>query len=374
MRPAVAALGAVTSLGKDWPTTWQALLRGARSSVLFADFDTPRSLHVPDEVPVSAIPELERSLTSDGCGAAGRLVRSVLEQITLPGLGVIRLYGASNHSETDILLCLSQNEAAPSSLWRALLIDAMPDSLSWNLGTWVYSACTSSSHALAAALLDFADGESQDAIVVSADALSSIAVAGFWRAQATTHKTCTPFQEQRDGILIGEGAAGLRLRPPSRTSDGQIHLLGIGMSCDAGHPTDPDPTGTWLEQAIYDAINWAGFSPQDLRGIVSHGTGTKKNDAIEASVYHRIWPNAEVPITSIKGAIGHTMGAAGLCNVLVAVEASRTGLLPPTVSNGSNSIEGIDLVRDSARQIEVGAPVLAVASGFGGNNFACIVG
>jgi 3-oxoacyl-[acyl-carrier-protein] synthase II len=112
----------------------------------------------------------------------------------------------------------------------------------------------------------------------------------------------------------------------------------------------------------------------DIAAIISHGTGTPKNDLVEGAVYERIWPEGRIPITSIKGALGHTMGASGLLNVLVAVEASKTGLIPPTLGGDGYVIHGLDLVQGMPRQIKSSSLGLAVASGFGGNNCACVIG
>jgi 3-oxoacyl-[acyl-carrier-protein] synthase II len=369
-QPVVANLAAISSLGEDWPSTWEALLAGKRAVDPFPRFELPFTV----DVQVSGIRHLERDVTATSYGAACRIARSVLDQLNSPNAPDIRLYGASNHGETDILLLLTEQMPEASALWRALLVDPMPEYLFGERGTWIYSACTSSLHALAAALLDGEDGQSSDAVVVSADALSAIAVAGFWRAGATTRSNCSPFREDRDGILIGEGAAALHLSMSSTGLSDEIRVLGFGMSCDAGHPTDPDLTGNWLEQAVRDSIARAGLVPDCIAAVVSHGTGTIKNDAAEALAYRRLWPNANVPVTSVKGALGHTMGAAGLFNVLVAIEASRRGILPPSVGPSSKTTFDLDLVLRGPREINVGGPVLAVASGFGGNNFACVVG
>jgi 3-oxoacyl-(acyl-carrier-protein) synthase len=250
----------------------------------------------------------------------------------------------------------------------------MPEYVFNNDGEWCYSACTSSLHALLAALMDFSESASpSDAIVIGADALSAIGVMGFSRVGATTKDGCRPFSAMRDGILIGEGAAAIRLRHPSNDPEA-VKLLGFGMSCDGCHPTDPDSSGLWLEKAIRDAVRRSGCNMGDIAAIICHGTGTAKSDLVEAAVYERIWPGGGVPVTSIKGALGHSMGVAGLLNVLVAVEVTRTGTVPPTVGSDSEAIGGLDLVQVTPRHIKPSSPILAVASGFGGNNCACVVG
>jgi hypothetical protein len=363
-------VAAICSAGADWPTIWRCLIDGKR----YSSAAGPNGYPLAPEVPVSAVPGLDRSVSPGDYGPACRLARHVLARIPARCGRRTRYYGASNHSESDLVVNLSREMPEASPLWESLLVDPMPAYLFHGSGTWMYSACAGGLHALCAASLDLADGKCPEAIVIGVDALSAIGIAGFLRVGATTRGACRPMQTNRDGILIGEGAAAVRLQMTSGHSDSRVRLLGSGMSCDAYHPTDPDPTGMWLEQAIRDALLRAGCDAGAIRAIIAHGTGTAKNDQVESDVYRRLWPQANTPVTSVKGAIGHTMSAAGLFNFLVAFEATRTGLVPPTACGCAPALDGMDLVCHEPRIIPKGGPVLAVALGFGGNNCACVVG
>jgi 3-oxoacyl-[acyl-carrier-protein] synthase II len=368
-RPAVHSMGAVSALGYDWTSTWQGMLRGESRRTLYSSIDAQTKL----DVVVAAVPGLNRNLSLDGGGAATTLARLVLAQVQQSG-EILPVYGGTNHGEADLLVSLLRLEdAGAASQWRSLLFGSIPRVCNES-AQWVYGACASSLLALAGALQDSADLFG-DIIVLATDALSAIQVMGFRRVGAISQLSCRPFHTSRDGLLIGEGAAALRIGVAERTEPkGSIHVLGIGLSCDAGHLTDPDPTGMWLGKAIDDALHRADLAPSDLRAIICHGTGTLKNDAIEASVIATRWPSHAVPITSIKGSVGHTMGVSGLLNVLVAVEASRSGIIPPTATDGTQTLPDIDVVRYAPRAIQCGGPVMALASGFGGVNAACIVG
>ena len=357
-QPEVVTVAAVSNLGLTWESTWQSILRRERSSQSSNLFGIEFNLGTQ----VAGVVGLDRAVTPNGFGAATRLGRLVTEQLP-PMDDDVRCYGATNHSEADILALLSSDAAAPISLWQALLTDPLPSHLLQGRAIWSYSACTSSLHALFAAIMDFSeDPEGSSAVVLGVDALSALEIAGFKRLDATAVGPCQPFSSPATGILIGEGAAAIRLRNPAQNF-GSIRILGIGTSCDAFHPTDPVPTGKWLEQCIRDSISRSGYDPGDIAAIIAHGTGTAKNDAAEMSAYHGIWPRNVPPIISVKGAVGHTMGAAGLINVLVAIEVSRNGILPPFAEQASRP-----------KAVPRGAPVLAVASGFGGNNCSCVVG
>jgi 3-oxoacyl-[acyl-carrier-protein] synthase II len=359
---AIDSLGAVTCLGRDWPTTWHALCSG---EFVAQEFRRDASLAATDLV-LAGLPSLDRSLGEDGLGPTGRLVREVLDQVAASSQPA-RIYGGCNHGDIDLLAAYEESAAH-----QGILFDPIPALCRRHYGGWFYSACTSSMHALAAASLDLQDRECDAAIVVGADALSTIGAAGFWRCRATTAGKCAPFQESRDGLLIGEGAVAIRLKRSHDSND--VFLLGFGTSCDAGHPTDPDPSGAWLEQAIRDALSCACVVPHAVAAVVAHGTGTRKNDSVEAAVYRRVFAGCMPPITSVKGTIGHLMGASGLLNVAVAVEVVRSGRLPPTAGKGT-PIDGLDLVFDAGgRALSKAGPVLTIACGFGGNNVAAIVG
>jgi 3-oxoacyl-[acyl-carrier-protein] synthase II len=367
-QPVVTATGAVSALGIDWPTTWDGLLSSALPRTSYQAIDRRYGL----DVTVAAVPGLNRSLSESGEGATVRLANMALRQVRSSD-EPLRVYGGSNHGETDVLLTLLADHAAPGTTgqWRAVLFDPVPRACGQYV-EWACGACTSGLLALAAAVEDSAQAEG-DLIVLAADALSGVGIIGFRRISAISGLRSRPFHLTRDGLLIGEGAVALRLSV-GEPEPGAIQILGLGLSCDAGHPTDPAPDGRWLGRALDDALRRAELVPSEIQAIVCHGTGTLKNDAVEAAVIAERWSRRSVPITSVKGTLGHTMGAAGLFNVLVAAEACRTGRLPPTFTDGSETIDQVDVVCGGPRDIELGGPVLVLASGFGGNNSACIVG
>lgn len=360
MYPCVAAVSAVTGLGKSWPTTWQALLRAEQRCVLAHDVAIG---HEMADVPVCAVRDLDRMVDGQGRGAAYRLLSQALSSIKLSYEEYIRIYGGSNHGESDLLACLRDGPTLGQA--RSLFEDNLPAMVQPPM-RWTYAACSSGTHALASALLDFVDGLAEDILIAAVDALSVLELVGFKRVGAVTRSGEIPFSENRDGILIGEGAAVLRLTAFGQNDD--VRIVGFGLTCDARHPTDPDPSGVQLENAIRRALSAAKLSVTDIEAIVAHGTGTTKNDLAEAQVFQRIWPDAGVRVTSVKAAMGHTMGAAGLFNVLVAVEGCRSGVLPPIGPAGYAMLPGVDFVVGAPRPITPGRAILAIASGFGGNN------
>lgn len=361
--PHIAAVAAVTSLGADWPATWLALLEGrtavSGSAVL--------GLFAAADFPVSAVCALGRGIDPAGHGPCSRLFDTLLEQLA-PAPGA-RLYASSNHGESDLLRSLLDGMNTAQA--QALLGEPLAYTARGR-ARFTYAACGGGLQAAVHAAFDCADGMAGDAVVVSADALSVIETVGFARAGALGKQGARPFADDRDGLLIGEGGAALVLSGGTAGPDA-IHLLGVGMSCDAFHPTDPDPAGTSLERSIRMCLGDAGLAPQQVAAVIAHGTGTKKGDAIELEVLQKVWGGAPLVVTSVKGQVGHLMGAAGLFNLLVGKEASSTGLVPPTAGTSSDPAGG-PVVRGDYISITSGAPVLCLASGFGGNNVAVLVG
>ncbi|QSQ25915.1 hypothetical protein JY651_13705 [Pyxidicoccus parkwayensis] len=383
----VVGRGACSILGADHAETVERLFSGAALARSFQESGI--GLEVPALAGV--ISGLDRRLGGRFReeGAAFRLVDAASREALRGAHDCrrLRIYGGSNHGETDVLLALSQMEQGAAQeeprLWEALLRDPLPERLPSSLGpetrleAWTYSACASAMHALAFALLDAQeDGdEASLVLVVGGDALSGIGMAGFYRLGASTRGQCRPFHADRDGLLVSEGAAALLLSTTAAPgTPGPVRLLGMGMSCDAFHPTQPDPEGAVLERAMRAALEQAGVRLTDVGGLILHGTGTLANDAAEASVCARLWPAASIPVTSLKGALGHTMGASGLFNCVVAVEALQRGRLPPTRVEGASAFEGVDLVTGAPRPLRPGAPLLVSASGFGGNNVCAVFG
>lgn len=377
MKPVfIEDVGAICNLGADWPTIWARLLAGDRVTVAFKEIER----RIPIDVEVGGIPDLDRSFEArrSGAGAACRLAAQALG--ALPDHGNSKVFGATNHGESDVVLEIAMAAAkgseADPALIAALEVDPMPlHALAMAGGAgrrsiWNYSACASGAHALALAVGALTRGWDSRATVVAADALSTLAVAGFSRIGAVSKSGAPPLTAESDGILIGEGAAALTLsRHP-----GPVAILGIGMSCNAGHQIHPDEDGTALSRAIRQALRTSNLRMDDIRAAILHGTGTPASDAVEAAVISSIFGDCALPVTSLKGLIGHCMGAAGLFNIVAAAAIYERGLVPPVSRTEVAARAGLDVVIGSPREVLRRGPVLVLASGFGGNHVAVVLG
>jgi 3-oxoacyl-[acyl-carrier-protein] synthase II len=242
------------------------------------------------------------------------------------------------------------------------------------------AACASGNYAIAygADLLRYHD---LDVVLAgSGDAYLQLAFTGFAAVRAIAPDVCRPFDKDRDGMMVSEGAAALVLERLShaqaRGARIYAEVLGYGLGCDAYHMTSPEPGGIAGAHAILRALDMADLSPRDVDYVNAHGTGTVPNDLAEAVIFRRVFGEhlPHVPISSTKSMIGHTMGSASAIEAVICALAIRDNILPPTINfNQTDLGDDFDFVPNNARQHETRV-VLNNANGFGGNICAVLLG
>jgi 3-oxoacyl-[acyl-carrier-protein] synthase II len=241
----------------------------------------------------------------------------------------------------------------------------------------ILSACAAGAHSIGAAARMIQSGDA-DAVVTggSEAALTPLATAAFAALDALSETGISrPFDAQRDGFVMGEGAAvliledGEKARARGATILGRI--AGYGATSDAHHLTAPRPDGAGAVQAMKRALEDAGFGPQEVVYVNAHGTSTQLNDRAETVAIKEVLGNG-VPVSSLKSSIGHLLGAAGAVEAVATLLAMRDRVAPPTL-NYEQPDEGLDLdyVPNEARTLDVdGHPAVALSNafGFGGHN------
>ncbi len=236
----------------------------------------------------------------------------------------------------------------------------------------VTTACSSGTAALKLALELLRSGRARRVLAGGADALCRLTYYGFNSLQLLDPAGARPLDRTRRGMSVAEGAGMLMLEAAVSPPAGAIaELLGAGLSCDAYHPAAPHPEGDGARAAMTRALEDAGLRAADIGYINLHGTGTADNDLAEARAIRALFGETVPPLSSIKGATGHSLAAAGAIEAVVCAMALRDGLIPAN----TGCIEpdpALGVMPLLAPLEQDPSPVLSNSFGFGGNN-ACLV-
>jgi len=240
----------------------------------------------------------------------------------------------------------------------------------------VITACSSGAVALALAFDLVADGVVEVALAGGADALTRICFMGFNALRLLDPGPCRPFDRDRRGMSIGEGAAFAVLESAAhaRARGARVYaeLAGYGMTTDAFHVTAPQPEGEGMVRAMTAALTRAGVTAHDVGYVNAHGTATPQNDRIEAHALRQVFGEGGVLMSSSKSMIGHTMAAAGALEAVATVLALVHELVPPTANLVTPDPNvGFDCVPGIAREAALGC-ALSNSFGFGGQNLSLL--
>lgn len=246
------------------------------------------------------------------------------------------------------------------------------------LNMMIPTACAAGNYAIAYAMDALAWGRADVMLAGGADCFSRITYTGFARLGAVAPEVCQPFDRNRRGMLPGEGAAVLVLEPLDRALARGARIFaevaGYGLSCDAHHMTAAHPEGAGAARAMRQALKRGGLEPEAISYISAHGTGTAVNDRLESMAVRRVFGERarELPMSSIKSMLGHTMGAASAIEAAVCSLAVATDRVPPTINFEEADPEcEIDPVPNEARELPVAA-AMNNAYAFGGNNASTV--
>jgi len=406
----VTGLGCVSPIGNDVPTFWDAVLSGATGASAITSFDTsPYRTHVGCEVKV--LDELRASRAarlrdkkgpqgrgngrrSEGLGRATELAIlaavEALEQAGIDPESEGRQLGVSlgtTMGESNFLdqLTAANEAGSDESRWTQVLTRS-----AWSITAGVASqlgirgiqaslpaACSAGNYAVGLAFDLIRQGKLEAALAGGAEAFSESAFAGFHRLNAMSPDVCRPFDRDRRGLLLGEGAGVLVLEAEDRALRRGVPILakvlGYGLSCDAHHITGPHPEGEGAAAAMRHALADAGASADDVGWVCCHGTGTLQNDRIEARAIHHVFGARarNLPVSSIKALTGHMMGAASAVEAIACVHALHHSVLPPTWNQVHLDPEcDLDVIPNAPREARTRI-VLNNSYAFGGNN-ACV--
>jgi 3-oxoacyl-[acyl-carrier-protein] synthase II len=246
--------------------------------------------------------------------------------------------------------------------------------------TTTATVCSSSSAAIAFAYDAIASGTAELMIAGGSDSLCEVTYAGFNSLRAIDPAGCRPFDKNREGLSLGEGAGILILEEleHARARGGRIRgeVLGSGICAEAYHLTAPEPSGGGIARAIRLALADAGVVPDSVDYINAHGTATPVNDVVETrgikkALGTRVY---EIPLSSIKSMIGHCLGSAGGIEAIATLLSLREGIIPPTINYSTPDPEcDLDYTPNEAREKAINIAI-SNSFAFGGNNVCLVFG
>ena len=237
----------------------------------------------------------------------------------------------------------------------------------------VSTACSSGTAVLKLALELLRTGQARTVLAGGADSLCRLTYYGFNSLQLLDPQGARPFDKDRKGMSVAEGAAMLLLCASEEAPPGAYaEITGAGLSCDAHHPAAPHPDGEGAVMAMKKAMEDAGIAPGEIDYINLHGTGTKENDASEAKAVRSLFTGGLPSLSSIKGATGHTLAAAGAIEAVVSCCCIRDGFVPANIGYASEDpgVGFVPLVEQLNKEVNT---VLSNSFGFGGNNAAVVI-
>jgi 3-oxoacyl-[acyl-carrier-protein] synthase II len=379
-RVAVTGLGALSCAGVGVDALWSALMKSeAPPSKRIAPFDAShlgnaKELRRLDPFALYALLAADEAWRQSGLEGTFDDAASIVTS----GIG-----GLQTTLDQDVVL----NAKGPDRVSPFLVPMMMPNaataavSMRFGLGgpcETVTTACAAGTHAIGNAARLVASGRSTVAVAGGAEAvIVEIARAGFHNMTALSNKDLSrPFDVDRDGFVMGEGAGVLILEEwdhaVARGATILAEVLGAASTADAHHITAPDPTGRGAIRSMALALDDAQLSPADVSHINAHGTSTPLNDLAEAVAVRRVFGEHAPVTTSIKGHLGHSLGAAGALEGVASVLTLQHQLIPPTAGTTVVDPEiDLDVVIGEPRAADVEV-ILSNSFGFGGHNGSVI--
>lgn len=368
-RWAIAGTGAVASLAAGAGQLFEALCAGRTGLAPLRGFD-PSRFRARHAYEID-----DRPATGDVPGRATRwLCEAIAEAVRDAGIGedlsgVPVLIGTGLREFRSVELRWTGSVGFPLS--RLHFGPALRERFGAATTYTVTNACSASLYLLGLGADLIASGAEEIVIVAGADSITTSMFGLMDRVQGPGVDRVQPFDRNRRGALMGEGAAAVVLR---RDGPARSWLRAVSLNCDAYNDTAPDPVR--ISEAITQAHARAGVEPVDIDVVVTHGTGTQLNDRAEAVVLAKLFGgNGRSPlVTGTKSMIGHTSGASGLMNVVVATEMLASGRIPPIADlvEVAEEASGLHLVTGVEARAEV-ARVQVQAFGFGGVNAVAIL-
>ena len=364
MAVVVTGIGWVSALGQNAPETWQRLLRGDSAIALRQPFKAlpPRPLAMIGKRPSDLNALLWTAVTD--------AVTDAQLSLPLPNCGVV--IGSSRGYQRDWEAALASDQVAA---WLEHLPHMGAMTVARHLASQgpvlsPMAACATGLWAIAQGADLIRAGQCEQVLVGAGEApITPLALTGFEQMKALAQTGCYPFDEQREGLVLGEGAAVLMLESEAaaRARGAKVygHFLGAGLTADANHISAPDAVSQQGGlSALHTCLRRSQLLPEDVSFIHAHGTSTRLNDAYEATLIQKVLPSTTW-VTGTKGATGHTLGASGAMGVAACLLSLNQQVLPPCTGLRTAAFD-LNLVTQATSASL--STALCMSFGFGGQN------
>jgi 3-oxoacyl-[acyl-carrier-protein] synthase II len=388
----ITGLGVVSSLGVGKDEFWPNLIAGKSGISKVELFDTSSfKRHYAGQIKNDKYLDYVPSKIADFTGRASNFgIAAVKNALDDAGLSpknmketkVGLLTGATLPEDSaidDSSRAIMQRKTIPHNLFMGVFSPSVPRNIGKflkikGINALIPTACAAGNYTISYGYDLIKSGKADVVIVGGAESLSRIAFQGFQKLYAMAPEACSPFDKNRGGMLLGEGAGILILESfkHAKERDANIYaeVLGYGLSCDAHHITIPNKEG--IKKAMIKAANKSKTKLSEIDYINVHGTGTKANDKAESQAINEVFKSNKPPVSSIKSMLGHCMGAASAIEAVACCLSLKNSVIPPTINFKDKDPEcDVDCVPNAAREERLSA-IVNNGFAFGGNN-CCVV-
>jgi 3-oxoacyl-[acyl-carrier-protein] synthase II len=402
-RVAVTGIGVKAPAGNDLESFWSTVRAGKSMARTIEQFD-PTDPELPvrfacevrdfDPVEYFGPKEVRRqdrvthfgfAAASDAINDAGDLGADPSRCAVIAATGV----GGLTTLQENVTTFLDKGPSRVSPFFVPMMMpNATAGAISIHFGftgpaLCISTACAAGANGIGEAARMIRDSSADVVVAGGTEAFTSVTVAAFARMGALSGRNdepelaSRPFDAERDGFVIAEGAAFVVLEPLERAQARGARIYGevsgYGRNADAFHITAPSPGGVGAATCMQQALEDAGLDTSDIGQINAHGTSTPMNDSTEAEAIHKVFGDDGPPVTGSKGVTGHMIGAAGAVEAVIALCSIADGVVPPTANTVQIGEEiGLDVVIGAER--EVGKkPVISNSFGFGGHNASLVL-
>lgn len=393
-RAVITGMGVVSALGRDLDAFWGGLIAN-RSALAPLDRFDPEGLRnplagqvrefefTPGAFGLDAAPDLATQFLLTAAREAFMRAALLPPEEPDPGLGAVLAtnFGGANAWEEYVAGLLVEEVRAEAFAEASFQRAAEHACAAFGMGgpcLLLSVACASGAAAVGAALDFIRTGAAQVVLAAGYDALAPTPLSGLSVLRTISDEMIRPFSADRSGTIFGEGAAALVVEElehaRARGAAPIVEVLGWAENNNAYHVTAPDQGGAGMTRVVRAALADAGIDPRSIDYVNAHGTGTQPHDPAEVQAVKTVLGERarEIPMSSIKGAVGHMMGAAGAAEIIATALTITAGIIPPTLHYREPDPEcDLDHVPNAARPGEV-RRALSISAGIGGNN-ACVV-